>query len=84
MFIDHSPLKYLVNKPLLWGKICHWLLLFQEFDFEIIVKLGHLNVGADYLSKIEIGEYPANIEYGLPDAQLFRVDMADEYYDQIM
>jgi len=40
MFTDHSAPKYLVNKPLLGGKICRWLLLFQEYDFEIIVKLG--------------------------------------------
>jgi hypothetical protein len=39
MFNDHSTLKYLVNKPVLGGggRICKWLLLFQEYDFEIIV-----------------------------------------------
>ena len=40
MFTDHSTLKYLVMKPMLGGRICRWLLLFQEYDFEIIVKLG--------------------------------------------
>lgn len=29
MYIDHSALEYLVNKPVLGGKICRWLLLFQ-------------------------------------------------------
>jgi 2-C-methyl-D-erythritol 4-phosphate cytidylyltransferase len=29
MFTDHSALKYLVNKTLLGGRICRWLLLFQ-------------------------------------------------------
>jgi hypothetical protein len=43
MFTYHSALKYLVNKPVLGGRIYHWLLLFQEFDFEVIVKLGKLN-----------------------------------------
>ena len=28
MFTDHSALKYLVNKPMLGGRICIWLLLF--------------------------------------------------------
>ena len=37
MFTDHSTLKYLVNKPVLGGRICRWLLLFQEYDFQIIV-----------------------------------------------
>jgi hypothetical protein len=29
MFTYHSSLKYLVNKPMLGGRICRWLLLFQ-------------------------------------------------------
>jgi hypothetical protein len=29
MFTDHSAPKYLVNKPMLGGRICRWLLLFQ-------------------------------------------------------
>ena len=49
MYTDHSALKYLVNKPVLGGKICRWLLLFQEFDFEVFVKPGRLNVGPDHL-----------------------------------
>ena len=79
MFTDHSDLKYLVNKHVLGGKICIWLLLFQEFDFEIILKLGLLNVGLDNLSRIETGEEPTNIEYGLPNAQLFRFDIEDNH-----
>ena len=67
MFTDHSALEYLVNNPVLGGNICRWLLLFQEFDFEIIVKPGQLNAGPDHLSCIEIGEEPTNIDDGLPD-----------------
>ena len=29
IFTDHSSLKHLVNKPMLGGNICRWLLLFQ-------------------------------------------------------
>ena len=68
MYIDHSALKYLVNKPVLGGKICRWLLLFQEYDFEVIMKPGRLNVGPYHLSLIEIGEEPTNLEEGLLDA----------------
>ena len=84
MFTDHFALKYLGNNPVLGGKICRCLLLFQEFGFEIIVNSGRLNVGPDHLSRIEIGEEPTNIEDGLPDAQLFRVDMADNHYAPII
>ena len=67
MFTYHSALKYLVNKPVLGGKIFCSLILFQEFDFEIIVKSGRLNAGPDHLSLIETGEDPTNIEDGMPD-----------------
>jgi len=40
MYTDHSTLKYLVNNPVLGGRICRWLLLFQDYDFEVIVKPG--------------------------------------------
>jgi hypothetical protein len=65
-FTDHSTLKYLVNKPVLGGRICRWLLLFQEFDFEIIVKPGKLNVGPDHLSRVTNGEEPTNLEENFP------------------
>ena len=56
MFSDHSALKYLVNKPVLGLNICRWLLLSQEFDFDIIVKLGRLNPRPDHISRIELGK----------------------------
>jgi hypothetical protein len=55
-FIDHSALKYIVNKPVLEERICQWLLLFQEFSFEVIINLGICNVGPDHLSILESGE----------------------------
>ena len=67
MYTDHSSLKYLVNKLVLGGKICRWMLLFQEYDFEVIVKPGHVNVGPDDLWCIEMGEEPTNLEEGLID-----------------
>ena len=68
MFTDHSALKYLVNKIVLGGRICKWLLLFQEYDFEIIVKPRRLNAGPDHLSKFESGEEQFDLEDNFPDA----------------
>ena len=73
MFTDHSDLKYLVNKSMLGGRICRWLLLFQEFDFEVIVKPGKLNARLDHLSRVTNGEEPTNLEDMFLDAQLFSV-----------
>ena len=84
MFTDHSALKYLVNKPVLRGRICRWLLLFQKYDFEIIVKPGRLNAGPDHLSRLDSREEPSNLEDNLPDAPLFSIQIADEYYADII
>ena len=84
MFTDHSALKYLVNKTVLGGRICRWLLLFQEYDFEIIVKPGRFNARVDHLSRIDSGEEPSNLEDNFPDAQLFSIQITDEYYDDII
>ena len=84
MYTNHSTLKYLVNKPMLGGNICRWLLQFQEFDFEVIVNLGRLNVGPDHLSHIESGEEPNNLEDNFPDAQLFVIDVVDKKFDAII
>ena len=45
------------------------------------MKPGHLNAGPDHLSRIEIGKEPTNIDEGLPDVKLFRVDIVDAYYE---
>lgn len=84
MFIDHSALKYLINKPVLGGNICRWLLLFQEYDFEIIVKPGRLNPGPDHLSRLELGKEPPSLEDNLPDAKLFSVYVIDDYLKDII
>jgi len=77
MHTDHFALKYLVNKLAMGQKIYRWLLLLQEYDFEVIMKPGRLNVGLDHLSQIETGEEPNNLEEGFPDAPHFVVCIAD-------
>ena len=49
-------------------------MLFQEFEFEVIIRLGKTNVEPDHLSRIESGEDPTGIEDDLPDSHLFRVE----------
>jgi hypothetical protein len=84
MFIDHSVLKYLVNKPVLGGRICRWLMLFQEYDFEIIVKPVRTNKGPDHLSRLEHGEEPTNLEDTLPNAQLLAIRNIDDHFAEIV
>jgi hypothetical protein len=84
MFTDHSRLKYLVNKPVLGEWICSWLLLFQEYDFEIIVKLGRMNKGPDHLLRLEHGEEPTSLEDTLSDAQLLTIRKIDDHFPNIV
>ena len=48
------------------------------------MKPGRLNAGPDHLSQIELGEEPSNLEDNLPDAQLFSIQIIDEYYADII
>jgi hypothetical protein len=84
MFTDQFALKYLVNKPMLGGWICRWLLLFQEYDFEIIVKPGRMNKGLVHLSRLEHGEEPTSLEDTLPDAQLLIIRNIDDHFVENM
>jgi hypothetical protein len=36
-YVDHQALMYVVNKPIIQGRVSRWLLLLQEFTFKIIV-----------------------------------------------
>lgn len=82
-FTDHQALKYLVNKPIHQGKIIRWILLFQEYEFDIVVKPSRHNVGPDHLSRIDTGEEPVEGEDELPDAELFRVQAVPESLNDI-
>jgi hypothetical protein len=57
--------------------------MFQEYDFEVVVKLGKLNVGPDHLSCILSREDAWNLYEIFLDAQLFAVKMVDEYFVDI-
>jgi hypothetical protein len=59
-------------------------MLFQEYDFEIIVNLERMNKGPDHLSRLEHGEAPTNLEDTLPDAQLLAIRKINEHFAQIV
>jgi hypothetical protein len=82
MFIEHSTLKYLVNKIVLGGRICICLMLFQEYFFEIVVKQGRMNKGPDHLSRLENGEETTSMEDTLPDAQLLAIIKVDDHFTE--
>jgi hypothetical protein len=68
----------------LGGRICRWLLLFQEYDFEIVVKSGRMNKGPEHLSRLEHGEEPTNLEDTLLDAQFLSIRKIDDHFTEIV
>ena len=53
LHLNLQALIYIVNKATLRGKMARWILLLQEFDFEIKQTLGNENSVANFLSRLE-------------------------------
>nr|GFA39633.1 retrovirus-related Pol polyprotein [Tanacetum cinerariifolium] len=50
---DHSALKYLFAKKDAKARLLRWVLLLQEFDFDVIDTKRATNLAADHLSRLE-------------------------------
>ena len=72
--VDHSALLYLVSKQELTGKLARWTLLLQEFEFDILHRLGVQHAVADCLSRLESGEEGTGVRDDFPDGQLIQVE----------
>ncbi|GJW70100.1 reverse transcriptase domain-containing protein [Tanacetum coccineum] len=53
VYTDHSTLKYLFAKKDSKARLLWWVLLRQEFDFNVIDTKGAKNLTADHLSRLE-------------------------------
>ena len=66
---DHDSLEYLVNKPDLSGRIARWILLLQEFTYEVVVKPGKANANTNFLSR----------QRGIAAGESISVDFPNEF-----
>ncbi|GJZ10806.1 reverse transcriptase domain-containing protein [Tanacetum coccineum] len=53
VYTDHSALKYLFAKKDSKARLLRWVLLLQEFDFNVVDTKGAENLAADHLSRLE-------------------------------
>jgi RNase H-like domain found in reverse transcriptase len=70
---DHDAIKYLVNKTDLSGRIARWVMLLQEFQYQIKVKPDVGNKNVDYLSRLEEGIVNQSLTADFPDEHLFAI-----------
>ena len=82
-YVDHRALLYMINKPVIQGRINRWLLLLQEFTFKIIVRPWKKHVSADHMSRIKTGEPTDGVNDDFPDAQLFQIAVLPAWYRSI-
>lgn len=74
----------MVNKLILEGCIYTWLILFQEFYFEVIVNSRRKNMGQNHLLRIDTREYGRSLNDQLPNAKLFKVEVVPNYLEYII
>ncbi|CAM6093902.1 unnamed protein product [Calypogeia fissa] len=75
---NHNALKYMVNKPDLTGRGARWVLLLQEFDYEVRVRPGKKHGNANFFSRIDGEPASEGIDDGFPDEKLYHIRVVDE------
>ena len=85
VYIDHAALKHLLTKKDAKPRLIRWILLLQEFDFEIKDKKGVENLVADYLSHMSTAEtMELLINEFLRDDMLLKVETSHPWYVNIV
>jgi hypothetical protein len=60
------------------------VIVISRIFFELIVRPRKLNAGPKQLSRVTNGEEPMNLEDNFLDAQLFSVQIVDDYFTEII
>ncbi len=78
---DHKALTYLVNKFNPSGRLARWLLLMEEFDIDIVHRLGrqHGNVDGFTRAYEGVGDVSENDDF--PDATIMTIN-ANETFEE--
>ncbi|XP_057853197.2 uncharacterized protein LOC131063406 [Cryptomeria japonica] len=82
--IDHSAIRFLMNKPVVTGRVIRCWLLLQEFDVTILDKPGRENVVADFLSRLQLPDNePTLVDDTFPDEHLFAISAESPWFADI-
>ena len=81
VYMNHSTIKYLMDKKYVKPRLIIWVLLLQEFDVDIRDKKGTENLVADHLSRLELPEcevqQQVQINDTFPNEKLLVVSQSD-------
>lgn len=80
---NNYVIKYLMNKPLINGRITRWLVLLQEFDFTVIDKHGKDNVVEYFLYRLTNNSDDTPIQDCFLDERLFAISTHSPQYVDI-
>jgi hypothetical protein len=69
-------LLYLIKKPQVFGHIVRWIVLFLEYDFLMVYKLGKSHSIVDVLSHLLASDEPSGMPDQIIDATLFLLQLA--------
>jgi len=83
IYIDHSTIRYLMNKQLTSERVTSWLLLLHKFNITIIDRLGKSNVVAHYLSRLNNPGEEITIDDDFSDKHLFSVSTKSPWFVDI-
>jgi len=83
MYIDHSSIKYLANKPITNGRVTQWLLLLQEFNITIKDRPRRENCVSYLLSRIPNTNDYLTVEDQFLDKHMFVVTIKTPWYDDV-
>ena len=72
--VDHAALLYLVSKQTLTGKLARWMLLLQEFEFDIQHRPSTQHAVANYLSRLENGTDAVKGDDDFPDGAILHIE----------
>jgi len=74
-----------MNKPVTNSRITRWLLLLQEFNIDIIDRLGRDNLAADFLSRLNLtqGSMPTPVPNDFLDKALFAISTVTPWFTDV-